>query len=257
MSSGIKCQAVIVRLTADLRSALSIDESLPVALALISSHDHLHSKIQLKDWKLHIGIDGLHKQGSFKLTQKYFSHFYTCCGPHGIWGGNEVHLSSCIDESSCPFQANFSVFILRSFLTEYLLKKDLTIPLVPLLNECSFSQILHGSTFTLLQRGSLGIAEAHKVILCPSSSNSSMLCDEGPVEETILAYNSTCQLQYTCKQIEFFDSSSAGAAIVYFDHTADNLALKLGAIHLFSCRVDDTFVHHGISVPAIFHAIAG
>ena len=252
-SKGVQCQGVIVRLNPELRSALEVEESLPVALALITSHSHLHSKAQLKEWKMHVGMDNSHKPNGFKLSEKHFSHFYTCCGPEGVWEKSEMHTGSFVDESTCPFQANFSVLILKHGLTEQLLKRDLTIPLVPLLDESSFSQILHSSHFTLIQRGSFGVAEAHKVYLCPSSA----LFDEASVEETIAVYTETSQLRYTCDHIDFFDAASTGAGIVYFDQSADDYALKLAAIHMFSRRDDDAFVHCGISVPAIFHAIAG
>lgn len=252
-SKGIQCQGMIVKLSAELRSALEVEESLPVALALITSHSHLHSKAQLKEWKMHAGMDNSHKLNGLKLSEKHFSHFYTCCGPEGIWGGTAIHAGGFVDESTCPFLANFSVLVLKHALTEQLLKRDLTIPLVPLPEECSFSQILRSNYFTLIQRGTFGVAEAHKAYLCPFSAP----FDEASVEETITAYTETSQLRYTCDHIDFFDATSTGAGIVYFDQSADDCALKLAAIHMFSRRDDDAFVHCGISVPAIFHAIAG
>ena len=78
------------------------------------------------------------------------------------------------------------------------------------------------------------------------------------MEDTITAYGETCQLRYNCEHISSRDASSVGAAIVYFDQATDDNKLTLVAIHMCSRFQEDELVAHiGISIPSIFHAIAG
>ena len=254
-SKGVCCQCVIVKLCSDLKSALHINDSHPLTLALIAPHTFLHSTRDLRDWRLQTGADGVDKSTGLKLHEKNFSRFYTCCGPEGVWGGSNTHAGKYVDESSCPFQGNFTVLILKQELTTQL-KDVLTIPYLPRLDENTFSQSLRNGNhcFTLIQRRKMWAAEAHKVLMrVPSFLQGSNLS----IDNRIAAYEETAQLHYTCGHVSFFDVSSAGAGVVYFDQTTSDNALMLAAIHLYSRRDDDVIVHCGISLPAIFHAIAG
>jgi hypothetical protein len=83
------------------------------------------------------------------------------------------------------------------------------------------------------------------------------VANDQSVADRITAYIETSLLQYTCGHVGFFDVTSAGAGIVYFDQTTPDNALMLVAIHLYSRHDDEEITHCAISLPAIFHAIAG
>lgn len=251
------CQCVIVKLSPELGSALHFEDRHSMTLALIAPHTHLHlsNPKELREWRMQTGADSVHKSAGLKLNERYISHFYTCCGPHGVWGGSEIHTGKYIDENSCPFHANFTVLVLKPELTDQL-KDELTIPYLPSLNENHFSQALHSGNlyFTLIKREESGVSEAHKVLL---KRPSSLVGNELSIEERITAYAETAQVQYTCGHVSFFDDKCAGAGVVYFDQTTPDNALMLAAVHLYSRRDDEEITHCGISLPAIFHAIAG
>ena len=226
-------------------------------LALVAPHTFLcySNPRELREWRLQTGADSIHKTGGLKLHERYVSHFYTCCGPHGVWGGREIHRGRHVSEDSCPFQANFTVLVLKRELTDHL-KDVLTIPSLPSLEENVFSQALRSGNhyFTLIQRGPMGESEAHNVLL---KRPSSLTGNDLSVADRITAYMETSLLQYTCGHVGFFDVTSAGAGVVYFDQTTPDNALILAAIHLYSRHDDEEITHCAISLPAIFHAIAG
>lgn len=254
---NIYCQCVVVKLGPELRSALQLEDCHSMTLALIAPHTYLYisNPKELREWHMQTGADCLHKHAGLKLHERYISRFYTCCGPHGVWSSSEAHTGDYIKENSCPFHANFTVLILKSELTDRL-KEVLTIPCLPSLNENHFSQALRSGNhhFRLIQRGRLGVSESHEVLLKPLSPLDS---NELSTDQRIMAYTETAQLKYTFTNGTFFDTTSAGAGVVYFDQTTPNNALTLAAIHLYMCHDDEEIVHYGISLPAIFHAIAG
>lgn len=228
-----------------------------MTLALIAPHTYLHisNLRELREWQMQTGSDCLHKRAGLKLHERHVSRFYTCCGPQGIWRGSKIHAGEYVKEESCPFHANFTVLILKPELTDQL-NKVLTIPCLPSLNASHFSQALCSGNhhFRLIQRGRLGVSESHEVLLKPLSP---LEGNELSTEQRITAYTETAQLKYTFTNCTFFNTTSAGAAVVYFDQTTPNNALTLAAIHLYMSHDDEEIVHYGISLPAIFHAIAG
>ena len=256
---SVCCQCVIIKLSSQLKVALRLNGDSPssMTLALVAPHTFLSYSIprELREWRLQTGADSVHRSGGLKLHEKYVSHFYTCCGPQGVWGGDEIHRGKYVSEDSCPFNGNFTVLVLKRELTDQL-KDVLTIPSLPSLDENVFSQALRSGNhyFTLIQRGPLGVSEAHNVLL---KHPSSLVANDQSVADRITAYMETSLLQYTCGHVGFFDVTSAGAGIVYFDQTTPDNALMLAAIHLYSRHDDEEITHCAISLPAIFHAIAG
>ena len=266
----VSCQCIVARLSSELRNSLPVHGSSfsggdggPVALtlALIAPHTFLYceSPRELREWRLHTGTDaGGHKTGGYlKLHEKHVSDFFTCCGPRGVWGGTSTHTGTYIDENSCPFHANFVVFVLKPELADQL-KDALTIPSLPSLDETRFLQVLSSGNYylSLIQRDLSGVAESHRILLKPPSSSSSSSSSAGSelsIDERIAAYGETSRLQYTCGHSD----SSSGAAVVYFDPETPDNALVLAAMNLYSRRDDEVFTHCGVSLPAIFHAIAG
>ena len=262
---NISCQGTIVRLSPDLVSALPLrrsssscreaqPEASALTLALVAPHTFLYcdSQRELRDWKLRTGPD---KVASLRLHERHVSHFFTCCGPHGVWGGTFPHRGSYIDENSCPFQADFIVFVLKPDLTDQF-RDVFTIPSLPSLDETQFSHVLsRGNHFlSLIQREVSGVVKTHRVLPKSSPSPSSSLPGTNlSIEEGIAAYNESTRLQYTCGNTEL----CSGAAVVYFDSETPDNALVVAAMHLYSRRDDEIFIHCGISLPAIFHAIAG
>lgn len=224
-------------------------------LALIAPHTFLQytDPKELREWRMQTGAETLHKHktSGLALHERYFSHFYTCCGPQGVWGGSKIHKRAYINENSCPFKSDFTVLILKPELTDQI-KDVLTIPTLPSLDENIFSQALRSGNhyFSLIKRDRSGSTETHKVLLkAPTSQASNDLA----IEDSIQAYNAISQLQYTCG----YGESNAGAGVVYFDSTTPDNALVVAAVHLYSRRDDEVFTHCAISLPAIFHAIAG
>jgi hypothetical protein len=264
-SSNATCQCVVAKLSPELRHALRIrnssssssrDGAASLTLVLIAPHTFLHyeNPRELREWRMYTGADVSHKSspgGGLRLHDRYVSDFFTCCGPRGVWHSSSAHVGTYIEENSCPFQANFTVLVLKRELADQL-REVLTIPSLPSLDEGSFSQALRcrNHYLSLIQREPSGVAETHKVLLKPPSS---LAANDLTVEDSIAAYTETSHLQYTCG----YSDSRSGAAVVYFDsYTPDN-RLVLAAIHLYSRRDDEVFTHCGISLPAIFHAIAG
>lgn len=132
------------------------------------------------------------------------------------------------------------------------MKDVLTIPCIPSLDEALFSYALRSGNhyLSLIQRGPSGASETHRVLLKPPSSLSG---NDLSIEDQMAAYHESSHLQYTCGHT----ISPSGAAVVYFDSDTPDNALVLCAMHLYSRRDDEAFTHCGISLPAIFHAIAG
>ena len=266
---NVSSQCVIVKLSPELRSALPIRRSSssssvarsasrtppsdPLTLALIAPHTFLYceSPKELRDWRLYTGVESTQKSGGLRLHERYVSESFTCCGPRGVWGSTPPHRGTYVHENSCPFQADFAVFVLKQELTDQL-KDVLTIPSLPSLGEGRFSQALRTGNhyLSLIQRGPSGAAETHRVLLKPPSSLSR---NDPSIEDQMAAYNETSRLQYTCGHSD----SRSGAAVVYFDSDTPDIALVLAAMHLYSRRDDEIFTHCAISLPAIFHTIAG
>ena len=258
-SRNLSCQSVVIKLSPEIMHALRIhsDSQSSLTLALVAPHTkflHYSNPRELREWRMQTGTDsGIHgKSLSIKLHERYISHFYTCCGPQGVWSDSAVHTGTYIDENTCPFKADFVVLILKKELTDQL-KDVLTIPSLPSLDEITFLQALRSGNhfFSLIQREKLGGSETHKVLLKPPSAISGT---DIAIDNRITAYNETSRIQYTCG---YGDVASPGAGVVYFDPTTPDNALVLAAIHLYSRRDDDIITLCGISLPAIFHAIAG
>ena len=264
---NVSTQCVIVKLSPELRNALpvrrssssssvaSANRTLPDALtlALIAPHTLLYceSPKELRDWRLYTGVESTQKSGGLKLHERYISDSFSCCGPRGVWGSTSPHTGTYVHESSCPFHADFVVFILKPELTDQL-KDVLTIPCLPSLDESHFSQALHSVNhyLSLIQRGPSGAAETYRVLLKPPSPLSG---NDLSIEDQMAAYNEMSRPQYTCGRSD----SRAGAAVVYFDSNTPDNALVLAAMHLYSRRDDEIFTYCAISLPAIFHSIAG
>ena len=253
-SKNLSCQCVIIKLSPELRDVLQSgrDAHCSMMLALVAPHTFLYhaNPRELREWKMHTGAESVHKSVGMRLHEKYVSHFYTCCGPHGVWNGSKAHTGMYIDEYSCPFQADFIVLVLKKEFADQL-KDVLTIPSIPSLNENTFSQALRSGNISLIQRGRSGDSETHKVLLKPPPS---LVGTNMSIEDKITAYSETSQIQYTCS---YGDVTSPGAGVVYFDPSTPDNALVLAAVHLYSRRDDEVITYCGISLPAIFHAIAG